>query len=154
MMMPAGVSLWAEIPVALLLILSGIFTLTAAIGVVRFKTFFQRMHPPALAFSFSAWCVTLASIVYFSAQDDKLALRSWLIIIFLSLTKGFQGSRSGPENPSARPRLARPVRQAAFRLWAWRCSAPASAASARNRAGARPAGKTQVGKPGSSQLSR
>ncbi|MGQ3002806.1 MAG: Na+/H+ antiporter subunit G [Hydrogenophaga sp.] len=86
MMMPAGVSLWAEIPVALLLILSGIFTLTAAIGVVRFKTFFQRMHPPALAFSFSAWCVTLASIVYFSAQDERLSLHAWLIIIFLSLT--------------------------------------------------------------------
>jgi multicomponent K+:H+ antiporter subunit G len=86
MMMPAGVSLWAEIPVALLLILSGLFTLTAAIGVVRFKTFFQRMHPPALAFSFSAWCVTLASIVYFSAQDERLSLHAWLIIIFLSLT--------------------------------------------------------------------
>jgi len=86
MMMPAGVSLWAEIPVALLLILSGIFTLTAAIGVVRFKTFFQRMHPPALAFSFSAWCVTLASIIYFSAQDERLSLHAWLIIIFLSLT--------------------------------------------------------------------
>lgn len=86
MMMPAGVSLWAEIPVALLLILSGLFTLTAAIGVVRFKTFFQRMHPPALAFSFSAWCVTLASIVYFSTQDERLSLHAWLIIIFLSLT--------------------------------------------------------------------
>ena len=77
---------WIEIPVALLLVLSGVFTLAAAVGVVRFKTFFQRMHPPALAYSFAAWCVTLASIVYFSAQDDKLALRSWLIIIFLSLT--------------------------------------------------------------------
>jgi multicomponent K+:H+ antiporter subunit G len=86
MMMPAGVSLWAEIPVALLLILSGLFTLTAAIGVVRFKTFFQRMHPPALAFSFSAWCVTLASIIYFSAQDARLSLHAWLIIIFLSIT--------------------------------------------------------------------
>lgn len=86
MMMPAGVSLWAEIPVALLLVLSGLFTLTAAIGVVRFKTFFQRMHPPALAFSFSAWCVTLASIIYFSAQDERLSLHAWLIIIFLALT--------------------------------------------------------------------
>ncbi len=86
MMMPAGVSLWVEIPVALLLILSGLFTLSAAIGVVRFKSFMQRMHPPALAFSFSAWCVTLASIIYFSAQDARLSLHAWLIIIFLSIT--------------------------------------------------------------------
>ncbi|EGK73077.1 pH adaptation potassium efflux protein PhaG [Methyloversatilis universalis FAM5] len=78
--------LWIEIPVALLLALSGLFTLGAAIGVVRFRAFFQRMHPPALAFSFSAWCVTLASILYFSAQDGVLSLHAWLIIIFLSLT--------------------------------------------------------------------
>jgi multicomponent K+:H+ antiporter subunit G len=84
--MNGNLAWWIEIPVALLLVLSGVFTLAAAVGVVRFQTFFQRMHPPALAYSFAAWCVTLASIVYFSAQDDKLALRSWLIIIFLALT--------------------------------------------------------------------
>lgn len=84
--MSGNLAWWIEIPVALLLVLSGLFALAAGVGVVRFKTFFQRMHPPALAYSFAAWCVTLASIVYFSAQDDKLALRSWLIIIFLALT--------------------------------------------------------------------
>ncbi len=54
---------WVEAAVALLLVLSGIFTLAAAVGVVRFETFFQRMHPPALAFSLSSWCVTLATIL-------------------------------------------------------------------------------------------
>ena len=77
---------WVEAAVALLLVLSGIFTLAAAVGVVRFETFFQRMHPPALAFSLSAWCVTLASILYFSARREQLALHAWLIIIFLSIT--------------------------------------------------------------------
>jgi len=84
--MSSTLAWWIEIPVALLLVLSGLFALAAGVGVVRFQSFFQRMHPPALAYSFAAWCVTLASIVYFSAQDDKLALRSWLIIIFLALT--------------------------------------------------------------------
>lgn len=80
------VSLWVEIPVALLLVVSGVFTLSAGIGLVRFKSFFMRMHPPALAFSLSAWCVTLATILYFSAHEQKLSLHAWLIIIFLSLT--------------------------------------------------------------------
>lgn len=84
--MRSGVALWIEIAVAILLVISGIFTLSSAIGLVRFKTFMQRMHPPALAFSLSAWCVTLASILYFSALDGKLSLNAWLIIIFLSLT--------------------------------------------------------------------
>lgn len=84
--MTAQLPIWVEWSVALLLALSGVFTLSAAIGVARFKSFFQRMHPPALAFSISAWCVTLATIIYFSVQGEKLALNAWLIIIFLSLT--------------------------------------------------------------------
>lgn len=84
--MSAQLPLWVEWSVSFLLAISGLFTLSAAIGVARFKSFFQRMHPPALAFSFSAWCVTLATIIYFSAQNEKLALHAWLIIIFLSLT--------------------------------------------------------------------
>jgi len=84
--MNSDLPLWVELPVVLLLVLSGIFTLAAAVGVLRFKSFFQRLHPPALAFSFSAWCVSLATILYFSAQGAGLALHAWLIIIFLSLT--------------------------------------------------------------------
>lgn len=78
--------LWVEIIVGVLLMISGIFTLSAAVGVLRFKSFFQRMHPTALAYSFSAWLVTFASIVYFSAVDLSLTLHPWLIIIFLSIT--------------------------------------------------------------------
>ena len=44
------------------------------------------LHPPALAFSLSAWCVSLATILYFSAQQGSLSLHAWLIVIFLSLT--------------------------------------------------------------------
>jgi multicomponent K+:H+ antiporter subunit G len=77
---------WVEVVVALLLMLSGVFTLTAAVGIMRFQNFFQRMHPPALAFSFSSWCVTLATILYFSARREQLSLHAWLIIILLSIT--------------------------------------------------------------------
>ena len=77
---------WIELCVATLLVLSGLFTLAAGVGVLRFQTFFQRMHPPALAFSLSAWCVALASVLFFSARREELALHAWLIIIFLSIT--------------------------------------------------------------------
>ena len=84
--MKPGLFGWVELIVALLLVLSGIFTLAAAVGIVRFQNFFQRMHPPALAFSFSSWCITLATILYFSARREQLALHAWLIIILLSIT--------------------------------------------------------------------
>lgn len=65
--MTGQLSLWIEIPVALLLVLGSLFALVGAIGLVRLKDYFQRMHPPALASTLGAWCVALASIVYFSA---------------------------------------------------------------------------------------
>lgn len=84
--MIAQTPFWVEIFVGVLLMISGVFTLTSAVGILRFKSFFQRMHPTALAYSFSAWLVTLASIVYFTAVDRALTLHPWLIIIFLSIT--------------------------------------------------------------------
>ena len=40
--------IWIDAFVALLLFASGVLTLTGAIGLFRYDTFFQRMHPPAL----------------------------------------------------------------------------------------------------------
>ena len=83
---PEAVPLWAELVVAVLLLASALFTVVAAIGLVRLKDFFQRMHPPALVSTWAAWCVTLASIVYFTALTDKLQMHVWIIIILLSIT--------------------------------------------------------------------
>lgn len=78
--------LWVEVLVATLLVLSGLFVVIAAAGFLWLRDFFQRMHPPALAYTFGSWCVTLASILYFSVQDGRLQLHPWLIIILLSIT--------------------------------------------------------------------
>lgn len=82
----APVALWVEAVVALLLLTSAFFVLVAAWGVVRLKDFFQRMHPPALAYTWATWCVTFASILYFSVQARTLVLHTWIIIILLSIT--------------------------------------------------------------------
>ena len=83
---PENVPQWVEIVVALLLLASALFAVVAALGLVRLKDFFQRMHPPALVSTWGSWCVTLASILYFSVLTEKLALHVWLIIILLSIT--------------------------------------------------------------------
>jgi multicomponent K+:H+ antiporter subunit G len=44
------------------------------------------MHAPALATTLGAWLVTLATVVHFSAQEGGLALRTWLVVIALSIT--------------------------------------------------------------------
>ena len=85
-MTPEPLPLWIEAIVAALLVCSAVFVLVAAWGLVRLKDFFQRMHPPALVFVWGSWCVSLASIIYFSALAHGPELHVWLIIILLSIT--------------------------------------------------------------------
>jgi multicomponent K+:H+ antiporter subunit G len=77
---------WVEVLTAVLLVLSSLFALVGAVGLLAMKDFFQRMHPPALASTLGAWCVALASIVYFSAMKETPVLHAWLIPILLAIT--------------------------------------------------------------------
>jgi multicomponent K+:H+ antiporter subunit G len=77
---------WVQVLTAVLLVLSGLFALTGAMGLLRMKDFFQRMHPPALASTIGAWCVALASIIYFSGLKQGPVLHAWLIPILLAIT--------------------------------------------------------------------
>lgn len=78
--------LWIEILVAVLLLLSSLFALSGALGLIRLKSFFQRMHPPALASTLGTWCVALASILYFSTLKHTPVLHAWLIPILMAIT--------------------------------------------------------------------
>jgi len=80
------IPLWIEAVIAVLLVASGGLAVTAALGLVRLKDFFQRMHPPALANTLGAWCVCLGSIVYFSALDGGLTLQAWIVNLLLAIT--------------------------------------------------------------------
>lgn len=77
---------WIEAIVAGLLVLSGLFVLASAIGFLRLRDFFLRMHPPALAYTLGSWCVAIAAAVYFSHLQGRLALHPLLIPVFLAIT--------------------------------------------------------------------
>ncbi|MGY4495753.1 Na+/H+ antiporter subunit G [Pseudomonas sp. TE3610] len=77
---------WIQLAVGLLLLLGSLFALLGAIGLVRLKDYFQRMHPPALASTLGAWCVALASVLFFSGLAHGPVLHAWLIPILLAIT--------------------------------------------------------------------
>ena len=77
---------WIEVVVGALLVASGLLAVVAALGLVRLKDFFQRMHAPALANTLSAWCISLCSILYFSMLGEELTLQAWVINILLAIT--------------------------------------------------------------------
>jgi multicomponent K+:H+ antiporter subunit G len=84
--MNGDLPLWTEALVAALLVLSGLFVVISAVGLLRLPGFFQRMHPPALAYTMGSWCVCLAAILYFSKLEGRVALHPLIIIVLLCVT--------------------------------------------------------------------
>lgn len=112
------VPMWVEVAVGALLAVSGILSITAALGLVRLKNFFQRLHPPALANTLGAWSVTLGWILYFSALHGELTLKPLVINILLAITAPvttvllvraalFRKRKSGEDVPPPQANLVR-----------------------------------------------
>jgi multicomponent K+:H+ antiporter subunit G len=82
----SAIDLGLDILTALLLVGSGLFTLCAAVGVWTLPTFFDRQHPPALAYSAGAWTAGLAATIHFARLDGYSGLKALLIAVLLALS--------------------------------------------------------------------
>lgn len=78
--------LWAAILVSLLLLLGSGLTLLGTIGLVQFKSFYERIHAPTLGTTCGAGGVLIASILFFSVLQSRLALHELLITVFVTVT--------------------------------------------------------------------
>jgi multicomponent K+:H+ antiporter subunit G len=67
-------------------VLGAAFAAIGSFGLVRLPTFFRRIHAPTLGATVGVWCITLATIVYFSVQGGSLFLHATLIALFVALT--------------------------------------------------------------------
>jgi multicomponent K+:H+ antiporter subunit G len=84
--MTAAAPLWVQWLAAALIVIGSLFALAAALGLAFLRNGFQRLHPPALASTCGAWCISAAALTYFSALERAPALYVWLIPILLSIT--------------------------------------------------------------------
>lgn len=78
--------LWAELVTAVFVVVGAAFAAVGSFGLVRMPTFFTRIHTPTLGSTAGVWCITLATIVYFSAQGASLFSHAILITVFVALT--------------------------------------------------------------------
>ena len=77
---------WAwQALIAALLVVGGLFTLIGAIGMLRFKDFYMRLHAPTKATTLGVGGVLLASMGAHWAQGDW-QLHELLIALFLFVT--------------------------------------------------------------------
>ena len=78
--------LWADITVAVLVLAGATIALLGSFGLLRLRTFFERVHAPAVIATLGCWCIMYATLLYFSLQGEGLAVHVLLIALFVAVT--------------------------------------------------------------------
>ncbi|MGH6952014.1 MAG: monovalent cation/H(+) antiporter subunit G [Vitreimonas sp.] len=86
MMLAPDLPLWAALLVSLFIVAGAAITLTGAIGLVRLKTFYQRVHAPTLGATMGTALILLGSVVCFSVLQTRPVLHEVLIAVFATVT--------------------------------------------------------------------
>jgi multicomponent K+:H+ antiporter subunit G len=76
---------WTVLTASLLFAGAGI-TLIGSLGLLRLRSFYERVHAPTLGTTLGTVCVALASMLYFSALGGRAAVHELLIIVFVLVT--------------------------------------------------------------------
>jgi multicomponent K+:H+ antiporter subunit G len=77
---------WAALITAVLIFLGAAVTLIGALGLLRFKSFYERVHAPTLGTTLGTGCIVLASMIYFSVLETRPVLHEILIAVFITIT--------------------------------------------------------------------
>lgn len=77
--------LWAEIGIAAMLVVGGLFTLVGAVGLVRFGDFYMRLHAPTKATTLGVGGVLLATLGL-EWSEGRVGAHLLLITLFLFVT--------------------------------------------------------------------
>ncbi len=86
--LPTGADLpaWAAWLVVALALTGAAFSLTGAVGLIRLRTFYERVHAPTLGATLGMALIVAASVVFFSVAEGRPVLRDLLIGLFLTVT--------------------------------------------------------------------
>ncbi|SMX22871.1 Na+/H+ antiporter subunit G [Boseongicola aestuarii] len=76
----------AELIIAILLVISGVFGFVGSYGLIKLKDPLQRLHAPTKATTLGIGAVLIASMVYFVAKTGHVSVHELIITLFLFLT--------------------------------------------------------------------
>jgi multicomponent K+:H+ antiporter subunit G len=77
---------WAALLSALFLLLGAGLAFTGSVGLLRFGSFYERVHAPTLGTTLGLGCVLIASMIAFSALQSRPVLHEVLIAICVTVT--------------------------------------------------------------------
>ncbi|WP_374290635.1 monovalent cation/H(+) antiporter subunit G [Paenirhodobacter enshiensis] len=82
----ADLPLWAAVLIAALVVIGSTLTLIGAFGLLSLRSFYDRLHAPALGASWGTGAVILASMALFSLQGGAPQLHEIIIGVFVMVT--------------------------------------------------------------------
>ncbi len=85
-MTPTELPLWAAWIIVVVTMAGGALALTGSVGLVILKRFYERVHAPTLGATLGMALIVIASVMFWSMTEGRLALRDLLIGIFLTVT--------------------------------------------------------------------
>ena len=77
---------WVALLVAVLMVTGAGLTLIGSLGLLRLRSFFQRIHAPTLGSTLGAGSILIASMLFFTTVEARLVLGEILIAVFLIVT--------------------------------------------------------------------
>lgn len=80
------ISALSAILTAVLLVSGAAITLVGTLGLLRFRTFYERVHAPTLGTTLGTACIAAASMIYFSASGTRPVLHELLLVVFITVT--------------------------------------------------------------------
>ncbi len=78
--------LWAEVLIAALVLGGATIALLGSLGLLRLKSYFERVHAPSIIATMGCWLIMWATFVFFTATGQGLALHALLIAVFIAVT--------------------------------------------------------------------
>lgn len=82
----AEVPAWAALLTALLLLLGAGLALIGSFGLLRFGSFYERIHAPTLGSTLGIGFVLIASMLFFSVLESRPVLHEVLITALMVVT--------------------------------------------------------------------
>jgi len=71
---------------AVLVLAGALLAFVGSLGLLRMKTFFERVHPPTMGTTLGTALVLAGSMLYFTALESRPVLHEILIGVFMTLT--------------------------------------------------------------------
>ena len=78
--------LWATLIVGAFVLVGASITLIGALGLLRLRSFYDRVHAPTLGPTLGTTCILVASIPCFSVLQSRPVIHEVLILVFVTVT--------------------------------------------------------------------